>query len=54
MSVEAKVSERYAGGAKEVEARLCCPVDYDAELLKILPQEIIDKYQEYFENSGTA
>ena len=43
MSVEAKVSERYAGGAKEVEASLCCPVDYDAELLKILPQEIIDK-----------
>lgn len=43
MSVEAKVSQRYAGGAKEVEASLCCPVDYDAELLKILPQEIIDK-----------
>ncbi len=43
MSVEAKVSERYAGGAKEVEASLCCPVDYDAKLLKILPQEIIDK-----------
>lgn len=43
MSVEAKVSERYAGGAQEVEASLCCPVDYDVELLKILPQEIIDK-----------
>ena len=43
MSIEAKVSERYAGGAKEVEASLCCPVDYDVELLKILPQEIIDK-----------
>jgi arsenite methyltransferase len=43
LSVEAKVSERYAGGAQEVEASLCCPVDYDVELLKILPQEIIDK-----------
>lgn len=43
MSVEAKVSERYAGGAREVEPSLCCPVDYDVELLKILPQEIIDK-----------
>ena len=43
MSVEAKVSERYAGGAKALEVSLCCPVDYDAELLKILPQEIIDK-----------
>lgn len=43
MSVEANVSERYADGAKEVEPSLCCPVDYDASLLKILPQEIIDK-----------
>jgi len=43
VSVETEVSERYAGGAKEVEASLCCPVDYDVELLKILPQEIIDK-----------
>lgn len=43
MGIEEKVSERYAGGAKEVEASLCCPVDYDVNLLKILPQEIIDK-----------
>lgn len=43
VSIEEKVSERYAGGAREVEASLCCPVDYDAELLKLLPQEIIDK-----------
>jgi len=43
LSVEANVSERYAGGANEVEASLCCPVDYDVELLKLLPQEIIDK-----------
>ncbi len=43
VGIEEKVSERYAGGAKEVEASLCCPVDYDAELLKILPTEIIEK-----------
>jgi arsenite methyltransferase len=43
VGIEEKVSERYAGGAKEVEATLCCPVDYDAELLKILPTEIIEK-----------
>lgn len=42
-SVESSVSERYAEGAREVQTSLCCPVDYDAELLKILPQEIIDK-----------
>ena len=43
MSVENNVSERYAAGAQEVEPSLCCPVDYDVNLLKILPQEIIDK-----------
>lgn len=43
MNTESKVSERYAEGAKEVQPSLCCPVDYDAALLKLLPQEIIDK-----------
>lgn len=43
MSTETNVSERYAEGAKAVEPSLCCPVDYDAKLLKLLPQEIIDK-----------
>jgi len=43
MGIEEKVSERYAGGAREVEESLCCPVDYDANLLKLLPQEIIEK-----------
>lgn len=37
------VSERYAKGAQEKQAALCCPVDYDQSLLKMLPQEIIDK-----------
>lgn len=39
----ASVLERYSEGAKEVQPDLCCPVDYDASLLKILPQEIIDR-----------
>lgn len=43
MSVQASVQDRYSEGAKEVQAELCCPVDYDKELLKILPQEIIEK-----------
>ncbi|MCG8670106.1 MAG: methyltransferase domain-containing protein [Pseudomonadales bacterium] len=43
MDVKASVLERYSGGAKEREESLCCPVDYDTSLLKILPQEIIDK-----------
>ena len=43
MNTESNVSERYAEGAIEVQESLCCPVDYDAALLKILPKEIIDK-----------
>lgn len=41
--IKDKVSERYAAGAMERQEALCCPVDYDRELLKILPQEIIDR-----------
>ena len=41
MSVEINVSQRYADGAVAREEALCCPVDYDKSLLKLLPQEII-------------
>ncbi|MBL1321825.1 MAG: methyltransferase domain-containing protein [Methylophaga sp.] len=43
MAVEHSVLDRYSKGADEVQPDLCCPVDYDASLLKLLPQEIIDK-----------
>ncbi len=43
MNTESNVSERYAQGAKEVQASLCCPVEYDVGLLELLPREIIDK-----------
>ena len=43
MNTESKVSERYAQGAKEVQPKLCCPVNYDKDLLAILPNEIIEK-----------
>lgn len=43
MQVEENVQSRYSQGAQERQEALCCPVDYDVELLKILPQEIIDK-----------
>jgi len=42
-SVESNVSERYAQGAQQREEALCCPVDYDPGLLKILPVEIIER-----------
>lgn len=40
---EASVYERYAAAAESVEPALCCPVQYSAELLDVIPQEIIDK-----------
>ncbi len=43
MSIETHVLDRYAEGAKERQEALCCPVDYDRDLLTLLPQEIIDK-----------
>ncbi|MEQ1636016.1 MAG: methyltransferase domain-containing protein [Methylococcales bacterium] len=43
MTIEAGVLERYSQGAESIQADLCCPVDYDRELLALLPQEIIDK-----------
>jgi SAM-dependent methyltransferase len=42
-NAEAAVRERYAAGAKTAESKLCCPVDYDRELLKVIPQEVIDR-----------
>jgi len=37
------VQERYAAGAQAVEAALCCPVDYDPQYLKMIPQEVLDR-----------
>ena len=37
------VQDRYAAGAQAVEAALCCPVDYDPQYLKIIPQEVLDR-----------
>lgn len=41
--VRTGVQDRYAGGAKAVEAALCCPVDYDPQYLKIIPQDVLDR-----------
>jgi ubiquinone/menaquinone biosynthesis C-methylase UbiE len=40
---EAAVLERYGRAAGEVEACLCLPVSYDRALLKVIPDEIIEK-----------
>ena len=41
--IEREVKTRYAAGAREAEAALCCPVTYDPKYLKILPKEIIER-----------
>lgn len=40
---ESAVKNRYAAAAKAPEAALCCPVEYNKDLLKIIPQEVIEK-----------
>lgn len=39
----ASVLDRYSAGAQAREDSLCCPVDYDASLLRLLPAEIIER-----------
>ena len=43
MRTETEVKNRYAAAAKAPEAALCCPVEYNKDLLKIIPQEVIEK-----------
>src|SRR5918992_2638123 len=40
---EAEVLQRYGDAAQEVEQCLCQPVSYDKALLRVIPQEIIEK-----------
>ncbi len=40
---EAIVRQRYAIGAKERADKLCCPVEYDSEYLKVIPPEVIER-----------
>ncbi len=41
--VRADVQERYAAGANEREELLCCPVDYDPQYLKMIPEEVLER-----------
>lgn len=43
LDIESAVRARYGAAANETEAALCCPVEYDTELLKILPTEIVER-----------
>src|SRR5258708_16245850 len=37
------VKNRYAAAARAPEAPLCCPVEYNRDLLKTIPPEVIEK-----------
>jgi len=41
--VRADVQDRYAAGANEREEALCCPVDYDPQYLKMIPEEVLER-----------
>jgi ubiquinone/menaquinone biosynthesis C-methylase UbiE len=41
--VETAVKQRYAAGAQATETALCCPVNYDPQYLKAIPQEVIER-----------
>lgn len=43
INAESEVRKRYAAGAQATEAKLCCPVDYNTEYLKVIPQEVIER-----------
>lgn len=43
MDVEKQVKDRYSEAAQHVSEALCCPVNYDTNLLKLLPKEIIER-----------
>lgn len=40
---EVAVRERYSAGAQEVQPALCCPVEYNPEYLKVIPDEILER-----------
>src|SRR5262249_51492340 len=40
---ETVVRQRYAAGAKERVDKLCCPIEYESEYLKAIPQEGIER-----------
>jgi arsenite methyltransferase len=42
-NLESAVRDRYSAAAGSREQALCCPIEYNTEYLKIIPQEVIDR-----------
>lgn len=43
LTVESAVYQRYASAAKALEPALCCPINYSADYLQVIPDEIIER-----------
>jgi len=43
LDAEDATHERYSAAAQVREAALCCPVDYDSQLLEAIPPEVIER-----------
>lgn len=43
MSVEEAVARRYTAAARQREPALCCPVEYSADFLSVIPAEVLAK-----------
>ena len=41
--IRSSVEKRYANAAKQSEAALCCPVEYDRKYLDAIPEGVIEK-----------
>jgi ubiquinone/menaquinone biosynthesis C-methylase UbiE len=41
--IRSSVEKRYADAAKQPEAALCCPVEYDRKYLEAIPDEVIER-----------
>src|SRR5215212_6139354 len=43
LKVESAVRRRYSEAAGQKVEALCCPIEYDRQYLKVIPQEVIDR-----------
>jgi SAM-dependent methyltransferase len=42
-NLEQSVKQRYGDGARQREAELCCPIDYDPSYLAAIPDEVLER-----------
>ena len=43
LNYENAVASRYSDAARRMEPSLCCPIEYNVDLLQVIPKEILDR-----------